>query len=106
MCTGPTTKQAPIPLALANGNARISLRAGRRRQFEAAGQMAGFAARKRGPGNMRNVPKISLSNGGLADSRGAAVRSPNSGLLDHCFVGRRPFGGSRASGKSNGWRDR
>jgi hypothetical protein len=103
MCTGPTAKQAPIPLVLANGNARISMRAGRRRRFVAAAQMAAFAARKR---NMRNELKTNLSNGGLADSRGAAVRSPNSGLLNHCIVGGRPFGGSRASGKSNGWRER
>jgi hypothetical protein len=90
--------------ALAKVNARISLRASRR--FETAAQMAGFAARKPGPGNMRNGPKTSLSNGGLADSRGAAGRSPNSGFLNHCSVSGRPFGGSRASGKSNGWRER
>jgi hypothetical protein len=75
------------------------------------------ALRSRGPngglcgpetwtGNMRNEPKTSLSNGGLADSRGAAGRSPNSGLLNHCIVGGLPFEGSRASGKSNGWRER
>ena len=65
-----------------------------------------FAARTPGPGNMRNEPKTSLSNGGLADSRGAAGRSPSSGLLNYCIVGGRPFGGSRASGKSNEWRER
>jgi hypothetical protein len=106
MCAGPLAKQSSIPLALANGNARISMRASRRRRFEAAAQMAGFAARKPGPGNMRNEPKTSLSNGGLADSRGAVGRSPNSGLLNQRIVGGRPFGGSRASGKSNGWRER
>jgi hypothetical protein len=68
--------------------------------------MAGFAARKPGPGNLGNEPKTSLSNGGLADSRGAAGRSPNSGLLNHCIVGGRPFGGSHAGGNSNGWRER
>jgi hypothetical protein len=106
MCGGPLAKQAPIPLALANGNARISMRAGRRRRFEAAAEMAGFAARKPGPWNMRNEPKTGLSNGGLAGSRGAAGRSPNSGLLNHCIVDGRPSEGSRASGKSNGWRER
>jgi hypothetical protein len=104
--SAPVHWQTPIPLALANGNARISMRASRRRRFEAAAQMADFAARKPGPGNMRNEPKTSLSNGGLADSRGAAARSPNSGLLNHCIVAGRPFGGSRATGKSNLWRER
>jgi hypothetical protein len=82
------------------------MRASRRRRFEAAAQMAGFAARKPGPGNLRNEPETSLSNGGLADSRGAAVRSPSSSYLNHCIVGVLPFEGSRASGKSNGWRER
>ena len=77
-----------------------------RRRFEAAVQITGFAARERGTGNMRNEPKTSLSNGGLADSRGAAGRSPNSGLLNHSIVAGRPFGDSRTSGKSNGWRER
>jgi hypothetical protein len=104
MCAGPLAKRAPIPLALANRNARISMRASGRHRFEAAAQMAGFAARKPGPGNMRNEPETSLSNGGLADSRGAAGRSPS--LLNHCIVGVLPFGGSRASGKTNGWWER
>jgi hypothetical protein len=47
-----------------------------------------------------------LSNRGLADSHAAMGRSPNSGLLNHCIVGRLPFGGSRAGGESNGWRER
>lgn len=106
MCAGPLAKQAPVPLALADGNARTSMRASRRRRFGASAQMAGFAARKPGPGNMRNEPKTSLSNGGPADSRGAAGRSPNSGLRNHCIVGGLPFGSSRASGISNGWRER
>lgn len=97
---------AAIRLALANGKAGILMRARRRRRFEAAAQMAGFAARKPGPGTMRNEPKTSLANGGRADSRGAAGRSPNSGLRNLCIVDGRPFGGSRASGKSNGWLER
>jgi hypothetical protein len=105
MCAGPTAKQAPIPLVLANGNARILMRASRRRRIETAAQLASFAARKPGPGNMSNEPKTSLSNGGL-DSRGAAGRSLMSGRLNLCIFGGRPFGGSRASGKSNGWRER
>ena len=106
MCGGPLAKQAPIPLALANGNARISMRAGRRRRLEAAAQIACFAARKPGPRKMRNEPKTSLSNGGLADSRGAEGRSPNTSLLNHCIVGGLPFRGSRTSGKSNARRER
>ncbi len=70
------------------------------------GQIACIAAWKPGPGNMRNEPRTSLSNGGLADSRGAAGRSPNSVLLNHCIVGGPPFGGSLASKKSNGRRER
>jgi hypothetical protein len=95
-----------VPLALANGNATISMRAGRRRRFESAAKMAGFAARKPGPGTMRNEPKTGLSKRGLAGSRGAAGCSPNKGLLNHSIVDGGPFGGSRASGKSNGWRER
>jgi hypothetical protein len=101
MCAGPLAKQAPIPLPCANGIANISMRARRRRRFEAAAQIACFEAWNPGTGNMRNETKTSLSNGGLADSRGAAGRSPDSGLLNHCVVGGLPFGGSRASGKSN-----
>ena len=55
---------------------------------------------------MKYVRRSSLSNGGLADSSGAAGRSPSSGRLNHCIVGVLPFGGSRASEKSNGWRER
>jgi hypothetical protein len=55
---------------------------------------------------MRNEPKSSLLNGGLADQRGAAGRAPNLGLLYVCIVGGLPIGGSGASRKSNGRRER
>jgi hypothetical protein len=48
-------------------------------------------------GNMRHEPKA---------SRAAMGSSPNSGLLNHCIAGGLPFGGSRAGGESNGWRER
>ena len=102
----PFAKQAPIPLPHAKGNVNVPMRASRRRRFAAVAHIACFAAWKSGPGNMRNEPEISLWNGGLADFRGAAGRSPNSGLLNHCIVGGLPFGDSRASGKSNGRRER
>lgn len=106
MCAGPMAKQASIQLPCTNGNANISIWASRRRQLEAAAQIACFAARKPGPRNMRNEPKTSLSNGGLADSRGAEGRSPNTSLLNHCIVGGLPFRGNRTSGKSNARRER
>jgi hypothetical protein len=93
-----------IPLAFANGNSRISMQASKRRQFDTAAQAAGFAALKPGPGNLKNEPESSLSNGRRADADGAVGRSPNSRLLQHYVMDGRPFRGSRASGKSNGWR--
>jgi hypothetical protein len=106
MYAGRLAKQAPVSSAVADGYARISMRANNRRRFEEGSQMAGFAARKPGPGNMRNAPESSSSNGGLADLRGAAGRSLMSGLLNPCIFGGLPFEGGHATGKSNGRRER